>query len=229
MRVEGAFPLIGVGGIDSGEAALAKIRAGACLSSSTARWCSAGCGSIGDIKADLVGRAASRGPSTHRRTGRRDAAAMTAEQWPRRGSVDAANGPQFVGVHCTSPTILPERKALDVLHDDALQPLQRLRVAGFGPQRSSASGVASKLHTRPSLKGMWPFSERELHCEFMAPDVCRPAGGNGWPRRSGTLRLRLTASRFSSRSVQLNGTAYVSADCRESSPAAHCRPQFGNL
>ena len=31
VRVEGAFPLIGVGGIDSGEAALAKIRAGACL------------------------------------------------------------------------------------------------------------------------------------------------------------------------------------------------------
>ncbi len=31
VRVEGAFPLIGVGGIDSGETALAKIRAGACL------------------------------------------------------------------------------------------------------------------------------------------------------------------------------------------------------
>src|SRR5438094_8439618 len=31
VRVEGAFPLIGVGGIDSGEAAIAKIRAGACL------------------------------------------------------------------------------------------------------------------------------------------------------------------------------------------------------
>src|SRR5215813_8861696 len=31
VRVEGAFPLIGVGGIDSGEAAVAKIRAGACL------------------------------------------------------------------------------------------------------------------------------------------------------------------------------------------------------
>ena len=31
VRVEGAFPLIGAGGIDSGETALAKIRAGACL------------------------------------------------------------------------------------------------------------------------------------------------------------------------------------------------------
>ena len=31
VRVEGAFPLVGAGGIDSGEAALAKIRAGACL------------------------------------------------------------------------------------------------------------------------------------------------------------------------------------------------------
>jgi dihydroorotate dehydrogenase len=31
VRVEGAFPLVGVGGIDSGKAAVAKIRAGACL------------------------------------------------------------------------------------------------------------------------------------------------------------------------------------------------------
>ena len=31
VRVEGAFPLIGVGGIDSGATALAKVRAGACL------------------------------------------------------------------------------------------------------------------------------------------------------------------------------------------------------
>ena len=38
VRVEGAFPLIGVGGIDSGATALAKIRAGATWCSSTARW-----------------------------------------------------------------------------------------------------------------------------------------------------------------------------------------------
>src|SRR5690606_9714936 len=31
IRTEGAFPLIGVGGIDSGAAALAKVRAGATL------------------------------------------------------------------------------------------------------------------------------------------------------------------------------------------------------
>jgi len=31
VRVENAFPLVGVGGIDSAETALAKIRAGACL------------------------------------------------------------------------------------------------------------------------------------------------------------------------------------------------------
>ena len=31
VRLEGAFPLIGVGGIDSGEAAVAKMRAGAAL------------------------------------------------------------------------------------------------------------------------------------------------------------------------------------------------------
>ena len=42
VRVEGAFPLIGAGGIDTGAAALGKIRAGADLVSSTAPWCSAG-------------------------------------------------------------------------------------------------------------------------------------------------------------------------------------------
>ena len=44
VRVENAFPLIGVGGINSGETALAKIRAGASLVQVYARWCSAASG-----------------------------------------------------------------------------------------------------------------------------------------------------------------------------------------
>ena len=82
VRVEGAFPLIGVGGIDSGGAALMKIRAGASLIQIYSALVYKGLGLIDDIKIDLV--------SVLRRTGREsideivgaDAATITAEDWP---------------------------------------------------------------------------------------------------------------------------------------------------
>ncbi len=82
VRVEGAFPLIGVGGIDSGGAALTKIRAGASLIQLYSSLVYKGLGLVADIKADLV--------STLRHTQRQslgeivgaDAATLTAERWP---------------------------------------------------------------------------------------------------------------------------------------------------
>ena len=82
VRVEGAFPLIGVGGIDSGGAALTKIRAGASLIQLYSALVYKGLGLIDDIKKDLS--------STLLRTGRdslseivgADAATITAEDWP---------------------------------------------------------------------------------------------------------------------------------------------------
>jgi dihydroorotate dehydrogenase len=82
VRVEGAFPLIGAGGIDSGGAALTKIRAGASLIQLYSALIYKGVGLIDSIKSDLV--------STLLRTGRdslseivgADAAAITAEDWP---------------------------------------------------------------------------------------------------------------------------------------------------
>jgi len=82
VRTEGAFPLIGVGGIDSGGAALMKIRAGATLIQLYSSLVYKGLGLVEDIKADLL--------STLRRTGREslseivgaDAATITAEPWP---------------------------------------------------------------------------------------------------------------------------------------------------
>jgi dihydroorotate dehydrogenase len=82
VRVEGAFPLIGVGGIDSGGAALTKIRAGASLIQLYSSLVYKGLGLIEDIKRDLA--------STLLRTGRdslseivgADAATITAEDWP---------------------------------------------------------------------------------------------------------------------------------------------------
>jgi dihydroorotate dehydrogenase len=82
VRAEGAFPLIGVGGIDSGGAALTKIRAGASLIQLYSALIYKGLGLVDDIKSDLS--------STLLRTGRdslseivgADAATITAEDWP---------------------------------------------------------------------------------------------------------------------------------------------------
>ncbi|WP_022722064.1 quinone-dependent dihydroorotate dehydrogenase [Rhodopseudomonas sp. B29] len=82
VRAEGAFPLIGVGGIDSGGAALTKIRAGATLVQLYSSLVYKGIGLVDSIKADLA--------STLLRTGREslseivgaDAATITAEEWP---------------------------------------------------------------------------------------------------------------------------------------------------
>jgi dihydroorotate dehydrogenase len=82
VRAEGAFPLIGVGGIDSGGAALTKIRAGATLIQLYSALIYKGLGLVSDIKRDLS--------STLLRTGRdsldeivgADAATITAEDWP---------------------------------------------------------------------------------------------------------------------------------------------------
>ena len=82
VRAEGAFPLVGVGGIDSGGAALTKIRAGASLIQLYSSLVYKGLGLVEDIKSDLA--------STLLRTGREllseivgaDAATITAEDWP---------------------------------------------------------------------------------------------------------------------------------------------------
>ena len=82
VRAEGAFPLIGVGGIDTGGAALTKIRAGASLIQLYSSLVYKGLGLVDDIKNDLA--------STLLRTGRdslseivgADAATITAEDWP---------------------------------------------------------------------------------------------------------------------------------------------------
>jgi dihydroorotate dehydrogenase len=82
VRVEGAFPLIGVGGVDSGGAALTKIRAGASLIQLYSSLVYKGLGLVEEIKRDLS--------STLLRTGRdslseivgADAATLTAEDWP---------------------------------------------------------------------------------------------------------------------------------------------------
>jgi dihydroorotate dehydrogenase len=83
VRVEGAFPLVGVGGIDSGGAALMKIRAGASLIQLYSALVYKGLGLLDEIKTDLV--------SVLRRTGRdslgeivgADAANITADDWPQ--------------------------------------------------------------------------------------------------------------------------------------------------
>jgi dihydroorotate dehydrogenase len=82
VRAEGVFPLVGVGGVDSGAAAFAKIKAGATLVQLYTGLVFRGVGLVGAIKRDLVDLM---------RIGRhdrladavgRDAAVVTAEPWP---------------------------------------------------------------------------------------------------------------------------------------------------
>jgi len=82
VRAEGAFPLIGVGGIDSGAAAFAKIKAGASLVQLYSGLIFRGVGLVSTIKRELldflrVGRLDSLADAVGR-----DAAAVTAEPWP---------------------------------------------------------------------------------------------------------------------------------------------------
>lgn len=82
VRAEGAFPLIGVGGIDSGSTAIAKIKAGASLLQLYTGLVYRGLGLVDQIKSDLVA-ALKRGQrdSLSSMVGS-DAAAITAESWP---------------------------------------------------------------------------------------------------------------------------------------------------
>ena len=83
VRVEGQFPLIGVGGIDSGAAALAKIRAGANLLQLYSALVFRGLGLVGEIKEELIA-ALDRGEarSLSDLVGM-DAAEATAQPWPQ--------------------------------------------------------------------------------------------------------------------------------------------------
>ena len=82
VRAEGAFPLIGVGGINSGPTAIAKIKAGATLLQLYTGLVFRGLGLLSEIKSDLAA-ALKRG---HRNSLDSmvgvDAAEMTAESWP---------------------------------------------------------------------------------------------------------------------------------------------------
>lgn len=82
VRVEGAFPLIGVGGIDSGAAAFAKIKAGASLIQIYSGLVFRGLSLVREIKSDLLnfmrlGRYGSLADAVGI-----EAAAITAEVWP---------------------------------------------------------------------------------------------------------------------------------------------------
>jgi dihydroorotate dehydrogenase len=82
VRVEGAFPLVGVGGIDSGEAALAKIRAGACLIELYSALVFHGLRLIATIKSELSDAVRREVRTSIDELVGTDAAAITAQRWP---------------------------------------------------------------------------------------------------------------------------------------------------
>ena len=82
VRVESAFPLIGVGGIDSEATALAKIRAGADLIQLYTGLVFRGLGIIAEIKSALVAALGHTETAQLADLVGQDAAAITAEPWP---------------------------------------------------------------------------------------------------------------------------------------------------
>jgi dihydroorotate dehydrogenase len=82
VRAEGAFPLIGVGGIDSGATAIAKIRAGASLLQVYSGLVYRGIGLLTEIKSDLAAALKRGKRGTLSSLIGVDAAEMTAESWP---------------------------------------------------------------------------------------------------------------------------------------------------
>jgi dihydroorotate dehydrogenase len=83
VRVEGVFPLIGAGGIDTGASALARMRAGASLIQIYSGLVFSGLGLVADIKRALLA-ALDRDPQSSLvdYVGA-DAASVTAEPWPK--------------------------------------------------------------------------------------------------------------------------------------------------
>jgi dihydroorotate dehydrogenase len=82
VRVEGVFPLIGAGGIDTGAAALSKIRAGASLIQLYSGLVFAGLGLVTDIKRTLIAVLDRDRASSLTDYIGVDAASVTAEPWP---------------------------------------------------------------------------------------------------------------------------------------------------
>lgn len=82
VRAEGAFPLVGVGGIDSGAAAFAKIKAGASLVQLYTGLIFRGVGLVGAIKRDLLGFMRIGGLDSLAPAVGHDVAAITAQSWP---------------------------------------------------------------------------------------------------------------------------------------------------
>jgi dihydroorotate dehydrogenase len=82
VRVEGVFPLVGAGGIDSGASALAKIRTGASLIQLYSGLVFRGLGLVAEIKSALLAALEHEGADGISDLVGADAASVTAEPWP---------------------------------------------------------------------------------------------------------------------------------------------------
>jgi dihydroorotate dehydrogenase len=83
VRVEGVFPLVGAGGIDSGASALGKIRAGASLVQVYSALVFQGLALVAEIKATLVAALERDSQTNLADYVGADAASVTAEPWPQ--------------------------------------------------------------------------------------------------------------------------------------------------
>ena len=188
VRAEGAFPLIGVGGIDSGGAALTKIRAGASLIQLYSSLVYKGLGLVDDIKNDLA--------STLLRTGRdslseivgADAATITAEDWP----VQYGSSPLPERARQRSASAIGE-----LLRESGswMSPSSALSLRDTGRGRthfsqttSAASPDSAAPATRRARRSAPAARPTARHCRTIAA----PARRRGRSASESTIRLRMS-------------------------------------
>ena len=140
VRVEGAFPLVGVGGIDTGGAALTKIRAGASLIQLYSSLVYKGLGLVDDIKIDLA--------STLLRTGRGSPLSRKSSAPTRRPS-RPRTGPGLVQPYANGSrrAALPALRTMRVWRRVLIPEERRLRrVLERGPESASPNALQLDHH-----------------------------------------------------------------------------------
>ena len=184
VRAEGAFPLIGVGGIDTGGAALTKIRAGASLIQLYSSLIYKGLGLVDDIKNDLAStlaahRAAIRCPKS--------SAPMPRPSRPRTGRCSSAvTSPRLRGERSKRPSHARER--LPQAAPDSAAPRSAAAGGVVHQQRAPQAGIAERPQRQPG-------GEEDQPATASSDCACRAPRWRRYRRRHRRRRTRRAAAR----------------------------------
>ena len=207
VRAEGAFPLIGVGGIDSGGAALTKIRAGASLIQLYSSLVYRGLGLVDEIKNDLASTCCDRDATRCRKSSARMRRRSRAEDWP----VDITRAMSIGRLSATASALRHandfahkrrisrrlQAAARDVMHD-SIAPhnpaLPNDRSANHAVKKISKRGHHQVAHVaRPGRADINAVEGKGEHAAAAAP-ASRTADNHARMRRTSALAVMMSIS-----------------------------------